>query len=309
MTFGDPSPLFRLCLQMTADAPGLMRRLGLTKPEMIASYLSFLLAANRSEAFVPVAQQVLGSSRIVDTPLLLTVCDRLLAGNQIDQSLELWDGMCDKRLLPYQPVSASSRPLTNPDWRFPPLSLGFDWRLPQLEGVFVSRQENPPVLRIEFSGRQPESCEVLAQLVPVVESSSYVAVCHYWTARIPPRAGLGWTVSEFPSGRNLAQGAQSLSQPEETAVRIPFSTLPGTRMVRLSLVYQRAIGATRIEGKIWLRNMEMSTSSPWKAAAFHTSFRVPPRRCRLRLRSVSSEPFSIDEIRGARQPWDAPRPR
>ena len=107
MNFGDPSPLFRLCLQMTADASGLAPRLGLTKPEMLANYLSFLVSENRSEALAPVARQLLESSRVVDTPLLVTACDRLLAGNQFDQSLGLWNGLCEKGFLPYQPVSGS----------------------------------------------------------------------------------------------------------------------------------------------------------------------------------------------------------
>lgn len=253
MSFGDPLPLFRLCLLMSPDSTGLMEKLGITKPEMVATYLGLVLSGNKSTALAPGAQQLLQSARPVDTPLLLGTCDRLLANKDVSQALELWNGLCDRKYVPYPAIPPGGKAsLTNPDWRFSPISQGFDWRLPQLTGVAFARQEDPIGLRIGFSGRQPESCEILSQIVPVAPARSYEFQSIYRTAGIAAETGLVWKVFDLKSGQALATDKESLSGETETTASVPFRTLPGTQAVRISLTYQRASGTTRIEGSVWL---------------------------------------------------------
>ena len=253
MSFGDPSPLFRLCLMMSPDEAGLMEKLGVTKPEMIATYLGMIVSGSKSEALASGAQQLLRSARPVDTPLLLGACDRLLASKDVRQALELWNGLCERQYVPYQAFPASGKAtLTNPDWKFSPISQGFDWRLPQLPGVAFARQVDPIGLRIGFSGRQPESCEVLSQIVPVLASRSYEFQSIYRTSGIGQKTGLIWKVFDVTSGKLLATGDESLSQETEKTASVHFRTMQGTLAVRIGLTYQRAIGTTRIEGTAWL---------------------------------------------------------
>jgi hypothetical protein len=258
MSFGDPAPLFRLCLLMTPDAPGIVRSLDLTKPRMIAGFLGFLLSENRNEDLAPVGERLAAFDRPEDGAILLSTCDRLLATNRFEEGLKIWNRMCERKLLPYPPIAAGSNPaLTNPDWGAPPLSRGFDWRVAQLEGVSLSRQEKPPALRVDFSGRQPESCEVVSQLIPVLGSTSYEIRSRYRTSGIGPKPGVAWKAVDSESGQNLAESVESLSREEDSTAAIRFHTLRGSRAVRLSLAYQRAIGTTRIEGTIWLGKMEL----------------------------------------------------
>ncbi len=261
MTISDPAPLFRLCLLMSPDASGLIEKLNITKPEIIARYLELVISENKSDALTSTAGQLLRFARPKDTPLLLTTCDRLLANKEVSRALELWNGLCERHSLPYPAIPASGgTALTNPEWRFSPVSQGFDWRLPQIHGVAVARQDNAEGLRIGFSGRQPEGSEVLSQIVPIRAGRSYIFESVYRTNGIAPQSGLFWQVLDLTTGRPLTIGKDSLSHDTETTATLSFRSLPVTQAVRLSLVYQRAIGTTRIEGAIWLRGTRLTAT-------------------------------------------------
>ena len=258
MSFGDLTPMFRLCLRMTADASSVLDRLKTAKPDLAAGYLSFLLSENRSEALGPVAQLVAQASRSTDTPLLLIVCDRLLAGNHFDEALDLWNRLCDRGTVPYQPISAKKATLTNSDWRLPPFLAASTGGYRKWMAYRWSDKPRPRHCGLQLSSRQPEICDILSQVVPVAGSTAYVATLHYRTSDIPPESGLGWTVIELPSGRNLA-ASLSLSSEEESSMRIAFDTLQATKVVRLGLAYRRAIGTTTVRGTIWLSDLRLQS--------------------------------------------------
>jgi hypothetical protein len=138
-----------------------------------------------------------------------------------------------------------------------PMSQGFDWRLPSVAGVTTSLEERPAGLRISFSSRQPENCDVLTQFLPVMESSNYELRFLYRTAGIAPETGLGWRITDLNGAKILAQG-ESLASESERDGRLPFRTSACGRLVRLKLTYQRALGTTRIEGFIVLRKLRLT---------------------------------------------------
>jgi len=61
-------------------------------------------------------------------------------------------------------------------------------------------------------------------------------------------------------GRNLWDG-ESLSSETEAQQRVVFRAPRSTTMVRLALSYQRAIGTTRIEGLIALRDIQLNRAN------------------------------------------------
>jgi tetratricopeptide (TPR) repeat protein len=256
MAYGDPLPLFRLCGQMGEDG-NLIDRLAIRNPSLRASYLAYVAGLDRVDLLGPPTRRVLEENRESDTPLLLSVCDRLLERNRVDEALDIWNRLATARRIPFGARSPSKRsPLTNGSFTVAPTSQGFDWRLPEVDGVSAAREDSPGGLRLTFSGHQPERCEVLVQYVPVEEKRKYELRFLYRTSDIPPGTGLTWRVAAVNGAASLGEG-KDLSAENETQEQLSFQTPAGCRLVRLSLAYQRSLGTTRIAGFIVLGSVDL----------------------------------------------------
>ena len=259
MSYGDGSPLFRLCWRFTQDPRTILERAIPDQPAVLARYLRFLLADNHVAALESVAERVAGRAGREDLPVLLASCDRLVEARQFPAAMRIWTVLCQRKLVPYPPPEPErGLSLTNGDFRMPPLSRGFDWRLHAAEGVSVSRSESPPALRITLSGRQPESCEVLSQFVPLLPGREYRLRFRYRTSDIAPNTGVHWRIFDAATGVDLAERSSYLSSEEEIQQEVAFSTSAETRVARLVLMYQRTPGTTRIEGSILLRHANLA---------------------------------------------------
>jgi tetratricopeptide (TPR) repeat protein len=256
MLYGDPAPLFRLAGAVDEDA-NLIERLNLRNPDLRADYLNYVLARDRVDLIHPVSQRLLIDGRKEDVPLLLAACDRLLDLQRVGEAIEVWNRLSGSKQIPYGPVNAPAAALTNGSFSSPVSSHGFDWRVPDIEGVSTANEDEPGGLRLTFSGRQPESCVPLSQLVPVIENAHYEVQYRYSTSGIADGSGLSWNL-EFTDVRQAAVvTAQVPSDQRETTRTAPFDTPPGCHLIRLSLAYRRAPGTTRIEGRIVLRQVRL----------------------------------------------------
>ncbi|MGA1996890.1 MAG: hypothetical protein ABSH45_14030 [Bryobacteraceae bacterium] len=257
MGYGDPLPIFRLCGNVEEDGK-LIDRLEIRKPDMRASYLSYLVDQGRMDLVGQCSRKVLEGHRESDIPLLLTVCDRLLDTNRVADGIEIWNSLAETRRIPFGRVNPAMQSLlTNGNFGTSPTSHGFDWRLPGGEGITVAREESDAGLRLTFSGTQAESCEPLAQLVPVRAGTNYGLKWRYRTSGIAPGTGLSWRVTDT-SGRRTLSVARSMSSEDEGEGELTFATPAGCRLVCLALVYQRASGTTRIEGYVVLRGVSLA---------------------------------------------------
>ena len=81
------------------------------------------------------------------------------------------------------------------DFATPPASRGFDWRLPGVEGISFSRDDELRGLRLTFSGRQPEDCETLVQLVAVHSQLPYDMSFAYRTPGLANAKGIAWRIT------------------------------------------------------------------------------------------------------------------
>jgi hypothetical protein len=256
MAYGDAWPLFRLCGEVAEDGK-LIDRLDIRSADLRASYVSYLLSRGRSELIGPAARSVLESGRELDVPVLMAACDRLLAAKTTAGAVEIWNALAAERRIPLAPLDpARGLSLTNGDFSVAPGSLGFDWRLPETQGITAAMEENPAGLRVSFLGEQPESCEALTQLLPVLENTDYEFRFTYRTSGISPGTGLGWRITDASGVRTIAE-PESLSSEEETPRSVRFRTPKGCDLIRLALAYRRVLGTTRIEGSIVLRNLRM----------------------------------------------------
>ena len=252
MLYGDPLPLFRLSGRVVEDG-NLIDRLEIRRPDIQAAYLSYLLSQGRLDLIEPALHRLLDQYRESDVPLLLTACDRLIEAKRVEDALAIWNGLAKARKIPYAPlVPRTEKILPNDNFSLAPAVQGFAWRLPTVDGISASREENPPGLRFTFSGEQPENCEPLLRILPVLENTAYEFTATYRTAGIPPDSGLCWRVTDMDGG-NLMGSPESLASEDGAQAKVQFIAPPGCRLVRIALGYRRALGTTRIEGSIILR--------------------------------------------------------
>jgi tetratricopeptide (TPR) repeat protein len=261
MAYGDPSPLFRLASMLTGDGSETEDRLGLGRPSLQAAYLRYLLDRRQTAFAARSALRLDAWNRPADTALLLETCDRLLVDHRPEEAMELWNRLSQSRRIPYSALAPEAGvSLTNASFASAPLSRGFDWRLRPVAGASAALEENPPGIRVSFSGRQPESCELLSQFLPVEARSRYTLQYLYRSSGVAPGTGLRWLVLD---GDTILARGDSLSADRESPGEFSFATPARCRFVHLILGYERASGTTRIEGSVLLRSLSLtSTTTP-----------------------------------------------
>ncbi|MGQ9635641.1 MAG: tetratricopeptide repeat protein [Bryobacteraceae bacterium] len=259
---GDVAPLYRLCWSLTEDAGLILDRAIPKRTETLRPYLSFLLAGSRLEAAEAVAEGILPHGTADDVPLLVAYCDRLLEARQTARATRLWNALVGRGLLGYQALNpAAGFALTNGDFRLTPRSQGFDWRIPAVEGVTASRDVQAPALRLSFSGKQPEQCELLWQYLPLAPAASYHFRFEYQTEGIGPGTGLRWEVEDLSGTPVRLAESVSLAAEDWTGGEVTFTTPARLAAARVVLAYRRAPGTTRISGWIALRHLRLKAIS------------------------------------------------
>jgi len=252
MIYGDPLPLFHLCGRVEEDGQ-LIERLKIEKPQIQAGYLFYLLDSGRPDLAGAASRRLVAANRAADVPLLLDACDRLIDAKRTDDAQAIWDGLSRAGRLPFPARAGTESILTNGDFAISPTGHGFDWRLPDLEGISAAREEDLAGLRLTFSGMQAELAEPLVEFVPVEEGAVYELRYAYRTGDLAAESGLAWRVADL-SGGMIAEG-EELSSDDPVNGRMRFTVPKGCRMVRLSLEYRRRTGTTRIAGYVVLRDV------------------------------------------------------
>lgn len=241
MNYDDATVVFRLCWRMTGDADQILERAIPDRTPVLRQYLAFLVDQKRLDAARAVAERLAPRSEPADLTTLLGYCDQLLAMQDLPAALSVWNALSARKLIPYPALLPES--ITNARFSSWPLHHGFDWRLIPTEGV-TAALDPPEGLRITFSGKQPEKCELLWQFVPVTAGKTYaLAWRHRATA---PVKGLHWRIyaPDVIARAEVREGALTFTAAEN--------------LIRIALTYERPPGATRIEGPAWLQTVNLN---------------------------------------------------
>jgi O-antigen ligase len=253
ISYGDLHPLFDLCFLLTDDAQTVLDRVVVPRRAVESQFLDYLIEHRNLSAAGATARRFVVSAAVEDRDTLLHYVDQALAAGQIRPAREIWTGMCRRRLLPYR--AAAEETLVNGDFSLPVLNHGFDWRLTGVDGTSTAQQEEDgPAIRVSFSGKQPENCSLLSQVVPLRSGAGYTLRFQYRTADLPQDTGLLLSLGTgqgFPlNGSGERPGAEWTSAEWRFRARGDAG--------RVSLEYHRLPGTTRIEGAIALRRVELS---------------------------------------------------
>jgi tetratricopeptide (TPR) repeat protein len=244
----DPRALFQLCWHASGDAREILERAIPEVPALRRAYLDFLLRTNRAQAAGPLALELSQTGKPSDVDLLLRYCDVLLALNEPRSALAVWNTLALRRLIPdgaLDPRSGVS--LTNGELATVPLQRGFDWRLPRVEGAMLTFTTSRE-MAVSLSGKQPESCDLIEQYLPVLPNVQYRF--HYHCRTQHPAPGLSWSFVDPLTLGELAAGPVIVSPGDPNEQTLAVSTPPGCDLLRILLRYRRPPGSMRAEGSV-----------------------------------------------------------
>ncbi|HLW76092.1 MAG TPA: hypothetical protein VKS01_03885 [Bryobacteraceae bacterium] len=230
--YGDRRPAFELCWNFPAgggDASTILKQAIPDRRAVLQSYLIYVLEAHQDAvAGAALKYAELGGNRDV----LLAAVDALIASERAGEARRVWRAM----------GLAANGVVFDGDFRGPRLDRGFDWRESDFTGVTYTSLDQPSAaLRITLDGREPESCELLSQVVEVEPRASYVL---RWEAQL--------TGLKSPSGMEwrIAGKAAPLESKE-----LRFTATK--ELEPLTLVYSRPNGETRAEASFELSKVSI----------------------------------------------------
>ena len=236
----DIRALFDLCWRASPDADVIQRSVLNDKPEVIRQYISFMIGKNQLAAAATLAPRLIDfGSAETDRPLLFYILNRLISMNSAKPSVILWRHLIEKKWV----VAGSALP-NNGDFAREPISVSFDWSLNEFDGLHSWPGSSG--LETEFSGSEPETCVVAEQTLSL-DPGSYAMSFSYHTSGIPPGSGLKWQVID-PATDAIVSASPDLSSESVAFSGMGFVVRPGAGLLRLRLVYERALGTTRITG-------------------------------------------------------------
>lgn len=262
ISYGDVSALFRDCWALSSDAGAILENAIPDRPAVLTAYLNFLLGEGRLAAAAPVAERVLAKANAESLTSLLSYCDRLLESGEAEEAVAVWKELSQRKLIPYAvPSPEAPDVLTNGDFHLPSIGSAFDWRFSAPAGIYIDREGTPPAISVSFTGKQPESTEILSQYVPLLPLRKYQISVRYSTKEIGAESGLQCLLVPF-QGVDLLNGAGLLAGgiDGDTERAFQFVTGKNTRLARLVLAYQRMKGTMRIEGTLILRKFSLGSA-------------------------------------------------
>jgi len=236
ISYADRRLAFDLCRRMSTDDREILTRAIPERRGVVADYLSYLIQKREVTALAPVAMKLATGHTSEDLPLLYVAADTLIYGGDTQRAGELWEAL------------GFGRPagVFNPDFAALPSGHGFDWRFFAQPGVTHANLDLPSGHRIRLNGQQPESAELLRQVVGgLTAGKSYTLRWEARTQGFADPTGLEWRIA---GARAMVAASENWSGAE-----VGF-TADSDRAV-LVLAYRRPEGLVRAEGGLDLRRV------------------------------------------------------
>jgi hypothetical protein len=230
VSYGDRRPAFELAWRASSQATEIALAIP-DRREVIGAYLAYLLDTHRTTEAAPMALRLASFQNAGDRPLLFGASDEFLRANLPGDARDLWRALV-----------GSHSGIFAGNFETPRIAHGFDWRTPELTGVVQIDLDHPSRRRISFDGRQPESCEMLRQMILLEPGRRYTL---HWESRLnglKSPTGIEWKIA----GTHAAIDGAELS----------FTAT--ARLTELTLNYSRPLGEARAEGSVELWSISLN---------------------------------------------------
>jgi hypothetical protein len=255
----NPGPIFDLAWRILQNASEIRRRLIPQRHFILVDYLEYLGERGLTDEGAEIAVELPSFGDPGDNYYLLNFCDRLINEGKGAPAVAIWNAMAEHALVRGERLDArGGLSLSNADLRRPFERLGFDWRLPVAEGVLQNHFPETGMVRLEFSGDQPEGVLTFFQSVPVVGGAKYRLNFRYRTQDMQHANGLIWQIWDYAGQKATVAECRITPQADLAKAEARFTAPAGASVVRLGLVYQRAPGSTHVLGTITFSDFSLS---------------------------------------------------
>lgn len=256
---GQQESLFLMAQRLDLTSRQVLDDLLPANPEGTNSYLRLLLRQGEVEQEHAVAAQLVRIGSRQNRNTVLETCETLFTAGKIDQAVDVWNTAVRIRWIDLSPLDPSSgRSLSNDSFAAEPLERGFDWKTSIPTGVSTFRSVSDRSIGLEFSGNQPEKCDLMSRFVPLLPKRQYQITVRYRFRHTRSASGLQWSVQPVPSGQPLMVGPVNLSAEEFVEQSFSFETLQEQVPARILLSYARLPGTTRMEGEFWIQSLRLT---------------------------------------------------
>jgi hypothetical protein len=270
----DPGPVFELCWrEIDADANPEGHRQVEDSRKIVRSipkrgqrpvaYLDFLIRTRRIDAALDMWPMALDAAAGSDSQrndayaktVLIGFADALMETERIPEAVMVWNQLVERGFIHSGSLDPSKGiSVADPDFMFPPLSAAFGWRLGDVPGVFGSGFAGS--LRFEITGDQPQSSRLLSVFAPVLPNTRYRLAWKADGSELSSPTDPGFDFQIAQQAGELIAPCPALLGPRN-ADGCSFLALPGSRRIRIDLVYARVAGTTRASGVLLLLNTHL----------------------------------------------------
>jgi hypothetical protein len=253
----SPDPVFTQMWLMSQDATSIARAIP-DRPRTLLAYAWFLSNNHQYVAIPSIVQRLIAAVGKGDPrawgrdDLLAAIEDRLVSAGYRDSALGVWASMVRAGWL-HQTVPSGSHPLTNEHFKTAFFRHGFDWMPAEVDGIRLEQFPSEEVLRIQFSGDEPERATLLQQYVPLNSDRTYDFRWQMESQLTGFPSGLTWHLQPAGTsgGPDLQSGDFAQSGPQGWQFRAPSAA----GLYRLSLEYARPFGQSRARGTVIMKSV------------------------------------------------------
>ncbi len=253
----SPDPVFTQMWLMNQNATDIGSAIP-DRPRTLLAYSWFLSNNHQYAAIPPMVQRLITAVGKRDPhawgrdDLLPAIEDRLVSAGDRDSALSVWTTMVRAGWLPLS-VPSGSHPITNGHFKTVFFRHGFDWMPAEVDGIRLEQFPSEGLVRIQFSGDEPENVTLLQQYLPLDPDRTYDFRWQVESRLADFPTGLTWHLQPAaPSGESdLVSGDLGQSSPQAWQFRVSS----GTGLYRLSLVYARPLGHQRATGTVILKSV------------------------------------------------------
>ncbi|MFQ5694790.1 MAG: tetratricopeptide repeat protein [Terriglobia bacterium] len=251
----DPSlvfPVVESCDRAVADPARVLREAVPRQASMRSAYLQYLVLQKDLPPAATVWRLLTELGEPFEIEPVLPYLDELILAEQPEAAAAAWADLHALELLPGQPGDGGEK-LYNASLGAPLLNRGFDWRVHETAGVWVTRGagragDSARALVVHFAGEKNLHYRHFFQYVPVAPNTRYRFAAWMKAEEITTDSGPRLEVADaYATQAPLSRSADLQGTTDWQRVEVEHTTGPGVRLLRVGLV---RLPSERLGGEI-----------------------------------------------------------